>query len=283
MNKNKAIVVVKCRLRYNRNEPNVFLLPVIITSYGVLNSYARYAYENRAKSKKWHEDSARAVALFMRYTLTKKNDFKNPVELFKSFRDAIELGTVDPITKEDPTELRWEAKTSIYTQRLIHYITAFNEYNYMQAKISVSGNDKEIKSILINPRRQADFLEKQINLAAYHHKNSNSFLSHLFDRDKNKKNNINNFYEVSSLQKNLYSKGSPLYTFPESKIFDLLNSFPTKCSSYKKSLSERFNLRDMLITMLLHYGGLRVSEPFHLYVSDIMENPNHKGEALVKL
>ncbi|APW35995.1 hypothetical protein RD110_01210 [Rhodoferax koreense] len=29
------------------------------------------------------------------------------------------------------------------------------------------------------------------------------------------------------------------------------------------------NLRDILITMLMHYGGLRVSEPFHIYVHDI--------------
>ena len=37
----------------------------------------------------------------------------------------------------------------------------------------------------------------------------------------------------------------------------------------------------MLITLLLNGAGFRMSEPFHLYLWDVMEDPSHKGRALV--
>lgn len=48
-------------------------------------------------------------------------------------------------------------------------------------------------------------------------------------------------------------------------------------------IDERLNLRDILITMLLHYGGLRMSEPFHLYVHDVIHDDTAPGTALVKV
>jgi len=38
-----------------------------------------------------------------------------------------------------------------------------------------------------------------------------------------------------------------------------------------------------MISILLHAGGLRVSEPFHLYVGDVQLNPDEPGHALVWL
>src|SRR5439155_18769680 len=37
------------------------------------------------------------------------------------------------------------------------------------------------------------------------------------------------------------------------------------------------------ITMLMHYGGLRMSEPFHLYVRDVVPDPIHTDRALVRI
>jgi len=42
-------------------------------------------------------------------------------------------------------------------------------------------------------------------------------------------------------------------------------------------------LNPPLITVLLHGGGLRESEPFHLYVSDVAIDPRNTKSALVRL
>jgi len=54
---------------------------------------------------------------------------------------------------------------------------------------------------------------------------------------------------------------------------------------YKVNLvkPEQLNLRNVLITMLLAYGGLRISEPFHIYVSDLYEDPIDPESMLVKV
>ena len=56
--------------------------------------------------------------------------------------------------------------------------------------------------------------------------------------------------------------------FPSDRIWDLLfEGFALRGRQCSPLLYERLSLKDILITMLLHGGGLRESEPFHLYVS----------------
>lgn len=42
-------------------------------------------------------------------------------------------------------------------------------------------------------------------------------------------------------------------------------------------------LRNMMLSILYHAGGLRLSEPFHLYTGDVQLDPNEPGHALVWL
>jgi len=42
-------------------------------------------------------------------------------------------------------------------------------------------------------------------------------------------------------------------------------------------------LRDALIAILMHGGGLRESEPFHLWFEDVCEHPHHPGLAWVRI
>lgn len=64
-------------------------------------------------------------------------------------------------------------------------------------------------------------------------------------------------------------------SFDNNKILELLFiGFKTRNS---------YDIRNMMITILMHFGGCRTSEPFHLFVTDIQEDPNKKNSALVKL
>jgi hypothetical protein len=45
----------------------------------------------------------------------------------------------------------------------------------------------------------------------------------------------------------------------------------------------KYDWRGICIAMLLLYGARRISEPFHLWTGDVMENPTRPGEALVRI
>ncbi|MEZ9291233.1 gamma-mobile-trio recombinase GmtY [Vibrio lentus] len=278
MNLEHTILVVKLKVRMTKHDSNIFVLPLIFIGEQLLASYARYAYLHRRKSNSWHQKSASAVALFMKYIAKRRKDFPDPVSCFKAFVDDLEYGTIDPQTGQDFGDLYWAVRSSKNTNKFINYISKFNQYNYRQAEEYASKNDSTTKAILLNKQIPADSSEKHIKLAAWHHRHSNAFLPHTLKRNQSEMNFVD---EVRSHYHNGNNLSTPLYTFPKSRIFDLLSAFKTHTKS--GDFVRQYNLRDMLVTMLMHFGGLRMSEPFHLYVEDIMENPNHPGEALVKL
>ena len=271
-----TVLVAKVAIRMTVQDANVFVLPLIFVNKSLLTSYAKYAFEKRNKSPSWHQKSASAVALFINYLAKRRKDFPDPVSCFSTFVDDLEFGTIDPETEEDPCGLYWSPKSLQNVNKIIGYISLFNEYNYRRAEQLATETDTPLNAILLNKKRIADFAEQHVNLAAWYHKNSNSFLPHTRTIDKSQ---INTVHSVKT--KYQTQNKTKVYTFPQERIFDLLNAFDTRIKV--GNFTQQRNLRDMLITILMHFGGLRVSEPFHLFVEDIMENPNHRGEALVKL
>ena len=74
--------------------------------------------------------------------------------------------------------------------------------------------------------------------------------------------------------------------FPDSKIEnEKVTRFPDEHVERLIYLGFEKNgvtdFKSQAITMLLNYGGLRKSEVFHVYTSDITQNPNRNDEALV--
>lgn len=88
---------------------------------------------------------------------------------------------------------------------------------------------------------------------------------------------------VSLARSSMASDGGDAPAFDPSRLSDLLlHGFAVKAPK-SEELVDRVDLRDVLITLLLHGGGLRVGEPFHLYVGDVMHDPNEPGLPLVRL
>jgi hypothetical protein len=46
---------------------------------------------------------------------------------------------------------------------------------------------------------------------------------------------------------------------------------------------QNWNVRDTALTLLLHGTGIRVSQAFHLWVDDVVEDPHRPGHALVRI
>lgn len=70
----------------------------------------------------------------------------------------------------------------------------------------------------------------------------------------------------------------------DAKLFPrlLLHGFRRR-APWGAALARRFRLRDMLIAILQHGGGLRISEAFHLWVGDVGVDPDNPDSALVYL
>ena len=103
---------------------------------------------------------------------------------------------------------------------------------------------------------------------------------------------------MGPLQSRLYNQKKPLYGdqtpvkghlagvkyFPEKHVLDLLfKGFVRRGTQNEPDISKRLNLRDILITILLHGGAVRVSEPFHLYIHDVMADPIDSEISLVRI
>jgi hypothetical protein len=134
----------------------------------------------------------------------------------------------------------------------------------------------------LNPWRTATSYEQRLNWAAYSHRHSKAFLAHTWSRES--------AVEQNERSRNVRFKQDDRRTdcdqaknrFPDSCIDDLLHKgFVRPSVLLTAPVFKRLELRDILITILMHYGGLRRSEPFHLWFKDIIPDPENSESALV--
>jgi site-specific recombinase XerD len=71
--------------------------------------------------------------------------------------------------------------------------------------------------------------------------------------------------------------------FPEELFWNFIERFRLRGATDADPIEKRLNLRNVLITLLLHYGGLRLSEPFHLFTSDIKFSDGDSDMAIVEI
>lgn len=237
-------------------------LLVIVTNDGVLHSYLQYLIYNRQKSESWKNRSVFSVRLLLDYMNGNRGVFEKPRDMFREFSNCLYTGTIGA-QDEDLSELRWKPRKQADANAIIGLITHYTDY------LAVINEDNDIQ---LNPFKDASPFEQRLNWAAYYHKKDKVFLSHLW---KNSDAMIAN-NKIRSVKRAARSNFSGTYdiakAFPKNRINDLIyQGFILYGKDHCKLIHERLNLRDVLITMLMHYGGLRISEVFHLYVEDIAE------------
>jgi integrase len=261
--------VLKAKVSIDNTGRILHLPAIIIEGVGLLIPHLQYLKQNKHKSKSWMDSSVRAIKLLLSYSDSNRHCFSTPQKMFEEFADALRTGTCDS-NGLDSSGLRWKQRGD--AKNVVNHITNFSEWLYRE-----SGGETE----LLNPTRKASAQERILNLAAYHHKVNRSFLSHTFDLTED----AARVYSVSTRKDESHiADMEPPISFDEHS-FKLLLNHGFRFENVNESSLEynHYNLRNILITLLLHYGGLRTSEPFHLYIDDIMEDPDRKGNALVKV
>lgn len=237
------------------------VLPVVITDHGLLDQFVRYIYLNRRKSRSWQDAAVLSIQLLLDFMVANQGFFEKPQALFTEFSNALFTGTVEG--RRDPSGLYWQARQPVDAQKIIGHITQFTDW---LAKVN------EKSDLQLNPWREATRHEQRLNWAAYSHRRDNAFLSHLFREDPQ----TDQSREVRVLGLPTEDQ-TPPKTFPEEKLSLLLND-----GFRRKSRDRRgpINLRNVLITWLMDYGSLRLSEALSLWSDDVtLEN----GEVIVRI
>lgn len=228
----------------------------------------------RSRSSSWQRDVARAVGLFIDFISANQTSFlqnNDRPQILAAFADALVAGTIN-LNGEDLTDLYWEPKSLSRATHLLNSVTAFSDWLV-----------NRYETTPINPWRKASWGEQIAYWRRFDQRRTHALLSHSYSREesiiRSKETKI-----VSIRRKRLVTDIENVKFFPDDKIWPLLKQgFVQKGREKSFYPQERLNIRDMLIVILMHGGGLRESEPFHLYVSDIFIEPTNSKSAQVRL
>ena len=237
------------------------VLPVIVTEHGVLDQFARYMHLNRIKSRSWQESATFALQLLLEYMEANQGFYDTPRALFTAFSDALYTGTVS--NSCDPSGLWWQPRQPDDAGKLIGHVTRFTDW------LAVINEDAKLQ---LNPWRQATRHEERLNWAAYVQKRDKAFLSHLW----RSKPQTNQSRAVRSWTMPV-ERQTAAKAFQE-EHFDLLVSEGFRRRA--RDLRGPTDLRNVLITYLMHYGGLRLSEALSLWSDDVSVEA---GEVIVRV
>lgn len=255
-----AAVKVKVRID---NHSSLIHMKAVAVNGSILMSHLDYLLQCKlnGRRKGWLEKSIQSIRLLIDYSYVNKNVFETPAKMFEVFSQRLFDGTIDS-EGYDPTNLRWAARSENSANEIIRHITKYSDWLFEQ---------KDGTTELLNPQKNASSTERLMNLAAYNHRMNRSFLKHTYT-DTHRKNSTQKARVVSYRNKTPTS-ADPRKPFNEDKIWDLLVHGFIKSGQHKNSpVLQKYNLANLLITILMHYGGLRVSEVFHIYVDDIIPN-----------
>lgn len=238
------------------------VLPVIVTEQGVLGQFVEYMRLNRFKSRSWQDSATFALRLLLEFMEVNKDRYVKPRALFLAFTEALSVGTIEDFS--DPSGLWWNPRQPKETSKLIDHITQFSDW------LSVINEDAELQ---LNPWKLASRHEERLNWAARLHKKDNAFLSHLH-KGAPSQSKLSRLIRPRELPT---ERQTPFKTFPDPKIEVLLAEGFRRWGQYE---CEQSDLRNTLITMLMHYGGLRLSEALSLWCGDVSIE---SGEVVVRV
>jgi len=199
---------------------------------------------------------------------TQYADLTHRASLFNTFAHAVLDGTIRD--GNDPTGLWWHPRTTARAKRLVTLVCELSDWLA-----------EHYGATSINPLTRTASMSEQIAFwRRWNTQKATSLLGHAkapgqVDERARKAR------RVALPGQDIVVRDRRPY-FPEEHIEELLfEGFLIPGHQKDQRAWNRWNLRDILITMLLHYGGLRISEPMHLWVDDIFIDPMHRESARV--
>ena len=265
--------VLKVNIRYRGdNTGRVQRLPGLLTEHGLLLSHLRYLAKKKRKSQSWREHTTLSIMLLIRYINANQGLYEQATELLENFDTALRFGTYDTKTLKDPSGLYWDARTDVQADVIITMLTQYTDWLAEQP---------EYNTARANPFRKATNTEQRLNWCAYYQKHDNVFLNHLESDDDAR--------ERTRYVRQVGGFGGPpvvleeVMRFPEAYIDKLLyEGFIRAQNEHHPDPNKRVDWKGRALVILMHNGGIRKSEAFHLYLTDVdIDTVRH--EAIVRI
>lgn len=257
-----ALTIVNARVRTDSTGITADV-PVLITPAGILLPLLDYCLDRtHDRSPEWHRKMVKAVAMFVQY-IAANPDEQDMLRLFTNFGQRLYTGTFERASGLDPAGICWEPKNPREAGNIVLRVTRFFDWL----------GSKESQPNLVNPKIVPSGFDRMLAQAAYSYRSERAMLGHTWAKpsatDAQKYVETRHFRALR--QESAVPEQPP--AFPEDRFLDLL------FKGFK--VGKRYDYRNMLITLLLHGAGFRPSEPFHLFLTDVVSDPLVPDSALV--
>lgn len=224
-----------------------------VVSSAFIFVYDSHYYKNAALSTK--RDVLYAIGLFYEFCCNEKVVIDNIVVMrfmLNKFYDTLIRGTLGI----EDTELLWSARNVVDANKIIVYVKRYIEYSLRDLTvINIYGS-------------------KQENDKVYGAVAEYSMLSHLESQKKNM-DALRKSVNYQGINLDFINKERANYSaainegFPKEKAFELITKGCLISKNEKIKFKNRFNARNALLFCMYLFGGLRKSEPLHLFIDDL--------------
>ncbi|MGV8900321.1 MAG: gamma-mobile-trio recombinase GmtY [Burkholderiaceae bacterium] len=258
------------------NTGNYIQLPVILMltdcKLSVLEPLLRYFIIHfHQRSHSWMVKLCEISGLLIDYLEVNRRLNYKPVRLFEGFITALYNGTFDEVNR-DPSGLCWLPSNAKTINPKLCMLEEFSDWMSKQNYLAEP----------LNPWTDATSIEQRFNWISWFRRNQYSFLGHigLTGRRSAELEQA----RIVKLRRNPLGKNSCPKAFPSNfEVALLRDGFVRPGKDNEADILEKYDWRGICIAILLLYGARRLSEPFHLWTGDVMENPTRSGDALVRI
>lgn len=215
---------------------------------------------------------ARALGLLIDFIAAKGHLFEDAPKrgsLFNQFAHALRFGTITD--GGDPSGLFWLRRRMNTVRPILRAVVELSDW--LVEKHSARA---------LNPWRQASTAEKLVFWRKWNLSSADSLLKHIRQpKGVLEESKLARRFAAPSQQPNIRGDATP---FPETHFDRLIrDGFRTTRKRRSTSPWSQYNLRDILVALLMHGGGLRISEAFHLWVNDVYADPLDASLAHVRI
>jgi len=153
---------------YSDNTGTSIQLPVLMTPQGPVRPLIDYCLSLR-RSLSWQEKLVRGVKLFLEYLEVNAAQGEEEWRLFRNFSNALRVGTVDPDTRDDPSNLWWSGMAPREANFMITQLSDFFDW---------LGHDDAPRAAKFNPRYAGNVHDQRLDYQAYKYRRDKAFLGH---------------------------------------------------------------------------------------------------------
>lgn len=227
---------------------------VVMTEDGPLESLLAYMAFVGDRSPSWQSKTASAVGLLYDYHRAAPPTTVEEQRTFLSrFSNALRSGTWVG-DGSDPAELFWPPLPARKQAEVINAITRFSDWCADRTGAPP-----------LNPTRAATFRERLATFRRLDRQNDRSTFKHLGNRAQ--------MWRAAGTVHEVAAPQAPKSTPRRPPFFPLDAVRPLLMTGFRRRLHgaywEQFDVRGQMIVILQRFGGLRASEPFHLFVQDV--------------